>query len=80
MRSVVQKYVVQKYGLLASLYGIFYGAGLAVLDLRIEWMMARTTRVQNPKEDREHMFIYPSIGSQVGVVKTIYYPRRGIYL
>jgi len=69
MRSVVQRYVVQKYGLLASLYGIFYGAGLAVLDLRIEWMMVlRTTSVQNPKEDREHIFIYPSIGSQVGVV------------
>ena len=52
----------------SQLYG-FYGAGLAVLDLRIEWMMVlRTTSVQNPKEDREHMFIYPSIGSQVGVV------------
>ena len=31
----------------------------------------------NTKEDREHIFM---IGGQVGVVKTIYYPRRGIHL
>jgi len=35
---------------------------------------------KNAKEDREHMFIYPSIGAQVGVVEIIYYPWRGINL
>ena len=41
---------------------------------------AENNECTNAKEDREHIFTYPSIGAQVGVVETIYYPRRGIHL
>jgi len=56
MKSFVQKYV------LASLSSVLYGAGVAVLDLRIEYECtddgAENNDCTNAKEDREHMFIY----------------------
>jgi len=41
---------------------------------------AERNECTNTKEDREYIFIYPLIGVQVGVVRTIYYPRGGIHL
>jgi len=41
---------------------------------------AENNECKKAKEHREHMFIYPSMGAQVGVVEIIYYPWRGIHL
>jgi len=80
-KYVVQRYVVQTYELLASLDSVFlwHRPGSPRLEDRVD-DGAENDECTNPKEDRKHMFVYPSIGSQVGVVETIYYPRRGIYL
>jgi hypothetical protein len=69
---------VQKYVQLASLYGVFHAlaspsatrAGVAALDLKIEWIMAlRTTSAHKRQGRQRNMYIRPSIRAQVGVLK-----------
>ena len=56
MGSFVQEYV------LASLSSVLYGAGVAVVDLRIELDDgAGNNDCTNAKEDREHVYRNPTL-------------------